>query len=580
MDADDKTLTPTWYTCHMFRNRYRALLRITLFCVGAAFCFPFFTTSAETPSDLIRARAVPVTKTELEAIPIDIPQLPLESDADADGLADVFEQALGSSPASDDTDSDGLTDFFELLAGTDPLGPGRFTIDSATATKFRGAFIVHHQTFWYVDPQKRLRIWLPLDFPDLVNALLEPSARPSPPAPQPPAPPKPLPQPQKPPSPKPAPQPIPPPSPKPSPKPVPKPTPKPKPIPKPVPKPAPKSQQQPKPTPTTPVSPAPTRTPKPPVASPTNIQPTEPLGLTPILTPERLPPPKLTLPSPPTDTIAVTAENWKRAAEALPMLGYEKSLLPNGGLSVTSDGGLYRVEVPNLGSNAESFARFQLRKLKLDAEVTRRYFGDPYASPVLLQRFVIDPQAKAVGSCCGKASEHYSLTWYYQSEQAFLEAADLGRTEHAWILERFWNVPSGNHELVHRFVRGTQLSTLIDEGIANYLPSRIVNLGPGVECRQDGYVNGNGRLTPYQTVKEGETDRLYPSAECLWWLLDQRFGEAAVKSMLERLRLLPSHDTFPPLTDEQIAQKLLATVIIPVVGEDARALLSAFQIPR
>lgn len=563
MSVDDKTPLRAWYTLSMYRRLRWLFASSMLVFLSTVTSATASTPSLETVAELIRSQAIPVSRSDLQAIPIDIPQLVLEEDRDNDGLPDLFERDLGTNAEQEDTDSDGLTDFFELLAATDPVGPDRFTIDSAITAKYRGAFILHAGTYWYVDPQKRLRIWLPLNHPELLNVVLEPAARPVPVVPQPPTPPKPAPQP----TPKPAPKPAPKPTPKPVPKPIPKPTPKPapKPAPKPTPKPSPK--------------PTPKPIPKQPVAPPTTIPPTEPLVLTPILTPEPLPAPKLASP-PTTDEHVVHSGNWQRAAEALPMLAYEKTVLPDGRLRVMSDGGLYRVEVPNIGSNAEAFARFQLRKLKLDAEVTRRFLGEPFANNILLQRFVIDPEAKAVGSCCGKASEHHSLTWYYQSEQAFLEAADLGRTEHAWILERFWNVPSGNHELVHRFVRGTQLSTLIDEGIANYLPSKIVNLGPGVECRQDGYVNGNGRLTPYQTVKEGETDRLYPSAECFWWLLDQRFGEAAVRSILARIQLLPSHDTLPPLTDEQIAQKLLATVIIPVVGEDARALLSAFQIPR
>ncbi len=514
-------------------------------------------TSASSPegvAELIRARAIPVTRLELEAIAMDIPQLVLEEDHDIDGLPDVFEQVLGTDSGQEDTDGDALTDFLEVLAGTNPLGPGSFAIDSATTAKFRGAFIVHEGTYWYVDPQKRLRVWLPLSSPELLDILLKPTARPVPiiiPSPPPPPPPKPTPKPV--------------PTPKALPKPAPKPAPKP--IPKPLPKPIPKPEPKPVPV-------------KPPVPPP-KIQPPEPLGLTPILTPEPLPVPKL--PPSPTPTssneLVVNPKNWLRAVDDLPFLSYEKILLPDGRLRVVSDGGLYRVEVPHIGPNAEAFARFQLRKLKLDTEATRLFLGIPFASDILLQRFVIDSEAKAVGSCCGEASEDLPLTWYYPSESAFLEAADLGRTEHAWILERFWNTPSGNHELVHRSVHGTQLSTLLNEGLANYIPSRIVNLGPGVECRKDGYVNGNGRLTPYQTVQQGETDQLYPSGECFWWLLDQRYGETTVKSILGRVRLLPSRDTPPALTNEQIATTLLTKAIIPVVGEGARDLLAAFRIP-
>jgi len=43
------------------------------------------------------------------------------SDADADGLSDCEEEALGLDPANDDTDGDGLTDSEELDCGTSAL---------------------------------------------------------------------------------------------------------------------------------------------------------------------------------------------------------------------------------------------------------------------------------------------------------------------------------------------------------------------------------------------------------------------------------------------------------------------------
>jgi len=45
------------------------------------------------------------------------------NDCDGDGLSDVFENSLGTSPYSTDTDRDGLSDSFELTYGTDPKNP-------------------------------------------------------------------------------------------------------------------------------------------------------------------------------------------------------------------------------------------------------------------------------------------------------------------------------------------------------------------------------------------------------------------------------------------------------------------------
>ena len=43
-------------------------------------------------------------------------------DADADGLTDLAEAALGTNPAKPDTDADGITDSTEVTSGSDPVG--------------------------------------------------------------------------------------------------------------------------------------------------------------------------------------------------------------------------------------------------------------------------------------------------------------------------------------------------------------------------------------------------------------------------------------------------------------------------
>lgn len=93
-------------------------------------------------------------------------------------------------------------------------------------------------------------------------------------------------------------------------------------------------------------------------------------------------------------------------------------------------------------------------------------------------------------------------------------------------------------------------------------------------------MNGDGRVMPYQTLQDPETDRLYPSGECFWWLLDQRYGDTLMQQLLQRLHTLPPRDSLSPLSDTQVAALIMNTVIVPIVGEEARELLAAFRIPR
>jgi hypothetical protein len=55
--------------------------------------------------------------------------LPAIQDSDADGLADVAEQALGTNAANPDSDGDGLLDGFEVANEFDPSTPGEQSLD-------------------------------------------------------------------------------------------------------------------------------------------------------------------------------------------------------------------------------------------------------------------------------------------------------------------------------------------------------------------------------------------------------------------------------------------------------------------
>ncbi|MDD4902229.1 MAG: hypothetical protein PHE24_03755 [Patescibacteria group bacterium] len=95
--------------------------------------------------------ASPITPADLDKIPLaDIAYGGI--DADADGLPDNLEAALGTSATSTDTDADGYADRAEIIAGFDPLvAGGKLPIDLNFAGAQKGKILLDPSGYlWYV----------------------------------------------------------------------------------------------------------------------------------------------------------------------------------------------------------------------------------------------------------------------------------------------------------------------------------------------------------------------------------------------------------------------------------------------
>ncbi len=243
----------------------------------------------------------------------------------------------------------------------------------------------------------------------------------------------------------------------------------------------------------------------------------------------------------------VNATNWRARALALEVDGYQREERAGGILALSSEGGRYQILLPNIGPNAEAFGKFSLKKLKTDVQQTQTLLGRPpfLLSDRIVVVYVIDPSGQYTGTCCGERSENFPMHWYFQTEADYLREIDLGLPEHAWMLAR-WDRLQGDHELVHRFVVGTNFYPVFNEGLAQYIPQRLNGqTGPGsYECRATGYIaQRNGIVLPY--YREGEPydfTRAYATGECFWWLLHERFGPDVVALVMTRLPFLSTED--------------------------------------
>jgi len=112
--------------------------------------------------NLVIKLGVGISNENLKKIPVADANLGGE-DADADGLSDLAEEALGTDAAKPDSDGDGYNDKQEVLGGFNPVGAGSIDIDMAFANKQKGRILLQvegHGEAWYVNTGDGKRYFL------------------------------------------------------------------------------------------------------------------------------------------------------------------------------------------------------------------------------------------------------------------------------------------------------------------------------------------------------------------------------------------------------------------------------------
>lgn len=111
---------------------------------------------------IMRELGIGISNMDLNKIPVNL-DYKNGSDTDSDGLADRFEDALGTNPEMADTDGDFFSDKDEIASGHNPLGDGNIEIDLTFAKKHNGKIFLQVEAngeAWYVSPDNNERYFL------------------------------------------------------------------------------------------------------------------------------------------------------------------------------------------------------------------------------------------------------------------------------------------------------------------------------------------------------------------------------------------------------------------------------------
>lgn len=112
----------------------------------------------------LRKFGLGITNKDLAKIPVGVEKRFLDSDTDADGLADKLEEGLATDKNKEDTDGDGVSDYDEAIKSqTNPLGAGKLIYDNKLVGRLKGRIVLQIENrgeAWYINPADGKRYYM------------------------------------------------------------------------------------------------------------------------------------------------------------------------------------------------------------------------------------------------------------------------------------------------------------------------------------------------------------------------------------------------------------------------------------
>lgn len=240
--------------------------------------------------------------------------------------------------------------------------------------------------------------------------------------------------------------------------------------------------------------------------------------------------------------------DWHIRARALTIPDYTHRVASDGKLILKSE--RFQVILPDNSPNAEEYGRIMLYQLRLAYQGVRRTLGhDPYVLPnTIIQERVLNHDN--AGSCCGSEAEGYPTIWNAGTRDQYLEKISLVGPETGYLQNSAWDTVVGDHELTHRFNWTLNLSSFIDEGLANYVQDR--GEAQPIICQRGGYEQ-SGQFIAYEYLFKADDiagNRLYNSGDCFWQRIEQLYGLDMVHRIEARFQRKAERDALQNRIDE------------------------------
>lgn len=187
--------------------------------------------------------------------------------------------------------------------------------------------------------------------------------------------------------------------------------------------------------------------------------------------------------------------------------------------------------MPDNSPNAEEFGRISLYRLRNTYAFTEKLFGRaPYLLPnSIIEEYELDHFAP--GSCCGPPEDGYPLNWSMGDREEYLQRIALTHSDTEYLKTSDWSDTLGHHELTHRFVLGLNLSSFLNEGLANYAQDWGAN--QSTQCKFGGYETGDMIFHKYDYhFCAQDTSPPYETGDCLWQRIENQQGIDTVRRII------------------------------------------------